>query len=105
MPIFAITMQVPTPSGQEDLVVTWPTQLESDESTIFDIIQIINDYLWFAIALAAMVVLVVGWLKLITGDGNKEVVATANKMIVSSMIAIFVSIVSYAVIKLVVNLF
>lgn len=105
MNVFWITLQVPTPSGQEDIVVTWPTQVESDETTIFDIIQIVNDYLWFAVAGVAMIVLVYGWIKLITGQWNKEVVSSANKMIVSSMIAIFVSIISYALIKLVVNLF
>jgi hypothetical protein len=103
--VFWITLQVPTPSGQEDIVVTWPTQIESDETTIFDIIQIVNDYLWFSVAGVAMIVLVYGWIKLITGQWNKEVVSSANKMIVSSMIAIFVSIISYALIKLVVNLF
>lgn len=103
--VFWITLQVPTPSGQEDIVVTWPTQVESNESTIFDIIQIVNDYLWFSIAWVAMIVLLYGWVKLITGQGKSEVVSAANKMVISAIIAIFVSIVSYAIIKLVVNLF
>ena len=103
--VFAITVQVPTPSGQADIVVTGPTQVESNESTIFDVIQIINDYLWFSIAWVAMVVLIIGWLKLITWQWNKETVWTANKMIVSAMIAIFVAILSYALVKLLVNLF
>lgn len=103
--VFWVTLQVPTPSGQEDIVVTWPTQVESNESTIFDIIQIVNDYLWFSIAWVAMIVLLYGWVKLITGQGKSEVVSAANKMVISAIIAIFVSIVSYAIIKLVVNLF
>ncbi len=103
--VFWITLQIPTPSGQDDIVVTWPTQVESNESTIFDIIQIVNDYLWFAIAWVAMVVLIYWWIKLITAGGNKDAVSTANKMIVSAMIAIFVAILSYAIVKLVVNLF
>jgi len=103
--IFAITLQVPTPSGQDDIVVTGPTQVESNESTIFDIIQIVNDYLRFSVALIAMVLLIYGWIKLITASGNKESVSSANKIIVSAIIAIFVAIVSYALVKLVVNLF
>ncbi len=103
--VFGITLQVPTPSGQEDIVVTWPTQVESDESTVFDIIQIVNDYLWFAIAWVAMVLLVVAGLKLITASGDKEQMTKANNMVIGSMIAIFVSILSYAIVKLVVNLF
>lgn len=103
--VFGITLQVPTPSGQEDIVVTWPTQVESDESTVFNIIQIVNDYLWFAIAWVAMVLLVVAGLKLITASGDKEQMTKANNMVIGSMIAIFVSILSYAIVKLVVNLF
>jgi len=103
--VFAFTLQVPTPSGQEDIVVTWPTQVESNESTIFDIIQIINDYLWFSIAGIAMVVLISAWIKLILAEWDKEKVSSANRMVISSIIAIFVAMVSYAIIKLVINLF
>ena len=105
LPTLAITLQVPTPSGQDDIIMSWPTQIQSNESTIFDVIQIINDYLRFAIVWMAMVVLVFGGIKLIVAGDDKDVVATANKMIISSMIAIFVSMLSYALIKLVVNLF
>jgi len=102
--IFALSVQVPTPSGQDDIIVAEST-IESDESTIFDIIQIVNDYLWFAIAGIAMVVLVVSWLKLILAEWNKEETGKASKMIVSAIIAIFVAMLSYAIIKLIVNLF
>lgn len=105
LPTLAIILQVPTPSGQDDIIMSWPTQIQSNESTIFDVIQIINDYLRFAIVWMAMVVLVFGGIKLIVAGDDKDVVATANKMIISSMIAIFVSMLSYALIKLVVNLF
>lgn len=103
--VFAVTVQVPTPSGQDDIVVTWPTQVESDESTIFDIIQIVNDYLWFAIAGVAMVVIIAAGIKLLIAEWEKDKVSSANRMIISSMIAIFVAMVSYALIKLAVNLF
>jgi len=103
--VFWITLQTPNPHWQEDINVSWFTQIESDETTVFDIIQIINDYLWFAIAGVAMVVLVYWWIKLMTAGGNKDAMSTANKMIIWAIIAIFVAILSYAIIKLVVNLF
>ena len=102
--IFALSVQIPTPSGQDDIIVAEST-IESDESTIFDIIQIVNDYLWFAIACVAMVLIVISGLKLILADWNKEETTKANRMIVSAIIAIFAAMLSYAVIKLVVNLF
>lgn len=101
----AITVQVPTPSGQDDIIITWSPEVKSNESTIFDIIQIVNDYLWFSVALVAMVVLVVGWIKLMSSGGNKDAMSSANKMIIWAIIAIFVAIISYALVKLIVNLF
>ncbi len=103
--VFAFTLQVPTPSGQDDIIVTWPTQIESNESTIFDIIQIINDYLWFAIAGVAMVVLIFAWIKLMIARWNKEDTGAATKMITATIVAIFASMLSYVVIKLIINLF
>ena len=103
--VLAVTLQVPTPSGQENIIVTWPTQLESNESTIFDVIQIINDYLWFAIAGVAMVVLVFAWIKLMIARWNKEDTAAATRMITATIVAIFASMLSYAAIKLIINLF
>lgn len=102
--VFWYNLQIPNSHFQKDINIS-TTRLESDETTVFDIIQIVNDYLWFAIAWIAMVVLVVGWIKLITAGWQKETLSTANKMIVSAFIAIFVSIVSYTIIKLIVNLF
>jgi len=103
--VLAVTLQVPTPSGQEDIVMTWPTQVESNESTIFDVIQIINDYLWFSVAWVAMVVFVYGGIKLIMARWNKEDTWAVTGLIISSVIAIIISIVSYALIRLVINLF
>lgn len=103
--VMAIVVQVPTPSGQEDIVMTWPTQIESNESTIFDVIQIINDYLWFSIAWVAMAVFVFAGIKLIIARWNKEDTSAATKLVTSAMIAIIVSILSYAVIRLIINIF
>ncbi len=46
---FAIVVEVPSSQGQEDVIVTGPTQIQADESTLFETIQTINSYLWFAI--------------------------------------------------------
>lgn len=102
--VFSLSVQIPTPSGQSDIIVAEST-VESNESTLFDVIQIINDYLWFAIAGMAMVVLVYAGIKLIWAEGNKEDITSANKMMVSAIIAIIAAMLSYAIIKLVVNLF
>ena len=52
---FAIVVTVPSSQGQEDVVVTSDTTIiESDESTLFATIQLINSYLWFSIGAICM---------------------------------------------------
>lgn len=102
--VFSYTLKIPPTGGQEDIIVASST-IESNESTIFDVIQIINDYLWFSIAGLAMVVLIYAWIKLILAEWDKEEVKKANRMVISAIIAIFAAMLSYAIIKLVVNLF
>lgn len=102
---FAIVLQVPPVQWQEDIVETWPSQIETDESTLFEIIQIVNKYLWFSIWAIAMVIFVVAGFKLITSWWDPAVVWKANKMLIWSMVALLVSILSYALVRIIVNLF
>jgi hypothetical protein len=46
---FAIVVEVPSSQGQEDVIVTGPTQIQGDESTFFDTIQTVNQYLRFSL--------------------------------------------------------
>jgi len=78
---FAIVVDVPSSQWQEDVIVTWPTQIQADESTLFDIIQIINKYLWFSIGAISMGVLVFWWIKLITANGDAAKMKEANKLL------------------------
>lgn len=46
---YAIVVQVPNNGGQPDVAVTGPTQIQGDESSFFQLIQVINQYLRFSI--------------------------------------------------------
>ena len=102
---FAIVVQVPNNQGQQDVAVTGPTQVQGDESSFFQLIQTINQYLRFGIGVVCMAVLVIGGVKLITANGNPEKLKQANKLLMWALIGIFISILSYSIIRLVVNLF
>jgi hypothetical protein len=57
------------------------------------------------VAGVAMAVFIFAGIKLIIAKGNKESTWAATKLITSAMIAILVSMLSYAVIRLIINLF
>lgn len=101
---FAIVVEVPPSQWQEDIIVTWPTQIQSDESTLFDIIQLINTYLRFTIGAVCMGVLIFWWIKLIMSWWDQAKMKEANKMLIWAMIWIFIAIFSYALVRIIVNI-
>lgn len=102
--IFAFRMDVPTPSWQDDIIVNWSTKVETTETELIDLINIINEYLRFIIAGLAFVIFVYAGITLITW-WSKDKMWKANKMLISSVIAIIVSMLSYTIVKILINLF
>lgn len=102
---FAITVELPRTQGNEDIAVVGPEQISGDEGTFFDTIQMINQYLWFGLGAVCMWVLVFGGIQLITASGDAEKMKKTNKLLMWALIGILISILSYSVIRLVVNLF
>lgn len=102
---YAVVVQIPNSQWQEDVAVTGPTQIQWDESSFFQLIQRINQYLWFGLGVVCMGVLVFGGFKLMTASGDAEKMKQANKLLMWALIGILIVILSYAIIRLVLNLF
>ncbi len=103
--IFAIDIQIPSSQWNEDIIVTWPSQIHTDESTIFEMIQLINQYLWFSIWFVCMIVLIIGGFKLISAEWDAGKTKKANAMFSWAIIWILICILSYAAVRVTVNLF
>ncbi|MFZ2151066.1 MAG: hypothetical protein WAZ12_02120 [Candidatus Absconditicoccaceae bacterium] len=103
--IFAIDIQVPSSQGNEDIIVTGPSQIHTDESTIFEIIQLINQYLRFSIGLICLIVLVIAGFKLISAEGDASKTKKANSILSGAIIGIIICMLSYAAVRIIVNLF
>ncbi len=101
---FAIVVEVPSSQGQEDVIVTGPTQIQGDESTFFDTIQTVNQYLRFSLWSLCMGVLIYWWIKLITAQGDAAKMKEANKLLMWALIGILIAIFSYAIVRIIVNL-
>lgn len=102
---YAIVVDVPPSWGQWDINLVWDTTtIQTDESTIFDIIQTINMYLRFSIWAICMGVLIFWWIKLITANGDPAKMKEANKLLMWALIGILVAIFSYAIVRIIINL-
>lgn len=101
---FAIVVEVPSSQWQEDVIVTWPTQIQWDEGTFFETIQTINTYLRFSLWSICMGVLIFWWIKLITAQWDAAKMKEANKLLMWALIGILIAILSYAIVRIIVNL-
>ena len=101
---FAIVVEVPPSQGQQDVIVTWPTTIQGNESTLFDTIQTINKYLRFSIWAICMGVLIYWWIKLITAQWDAAKMKESNKLLMWALIGILIAIFSYAIVRIIVNL-
>ncbi len=99
-----VTLYGPDAIWQEDVNIE-STQIQWNENTIFTYIQIINKYLWFWIAWVAMAVLIYAWIMIITASWDKSKLGKAGKLASSCIIAIVVAMLSYNLVRLIVNLF
>ncbi len=102
---FAITIELPRAQGNPDIAVIWPEEISGDETTFFNTIQLVNKYLWFWLGVVCMVILVWGGIQLISAWGDAEKMKKTNKLLMWALIGILISILSYSVVRLVVNLF
>ncbi len=103
----AVKVQIPEWDRQSDVMVT-PQESQIDSSTgekdIFELIQIINKYLWFSIGAIALVWLIIWWFRLLTSEGDEEANKKTSKMLLWSAIWIGIAMLSYAIVRLIVNL-
>ena len=101
----AIVLEVPNPEWNKDIAIVWATQISGDESSFFQSIQMVNKYLWMWLWLICMILLIVWGIWLITANGDESKMKNANKTLMGSLIGILISIFSYALVRIVVNLF
>lgn len=103
----AVVIEIPDPEWNSDIWATIvnSTQISWDESSFFNTIQMVNKYLWMSIGLVCMIFLVSAGIWLITANGDEKKMKNANKTLWWAIIWILISIMSYAIIRLVINLF
>jgi hypothetical protein len=99
-----LTLLVPTPSWQEDLNIGWSTSISTDRTELIDVINIVNKYLWFSLWLIAMAIFVYAGILLIVW-WKKDNFDKANKMLLGAWVAIVISMLSYTIVSLLINLF
>ncbi|HNG97796.1 MAG TPA: hypothetical protein PLW93_05980 [Candidatus Absconditabacterales bacterium] len=105
LPSYAVTVEVPG-----DNITTRDTSIPSstiqgDSEDIINLIKLINEYLWFSIASVCLAVAIYAGYQIIMSGGDKAKMQKGNDTLVGALIGIFISLFSYVLMRLVVNLF
>ncbi len=103
--IYAVVVKVPDWNWDDDVAVLWPTTVQWSERDIFVLINKINEYLRFSIWAICMWLLVYAGIKLIFSWWDEEANKKTSNLLIWAVIWIVVSMLSYVIVKLIVNLF
>lgn len=101
---YALVVEIPGQTGPDGTMLAGTTQVQADESTVYETIQVVNSYLRFSIGVVCMAVLIWGGIKLIMAQGDDKKMSEANKLLMGALIGIIIALVSYALVRLITNL-
>lgn len=103
--IFVFAVRVDIPWQVDNSTITSSTITSETDNYWLDLIDKINQHLWFYIWGISMWWIIFGWIKLVISVWNPDSLKTANWIVINSLIWLLVSIFSYWIIKMLINLF
>lgn len=109
MPIFGVEVHLPWDHAGDDLNITIEgqtsnTRVRWDEKTLFKSINVVNDYLWWSFAVICTGLVIYWGFELITANGDKKAMKKAQWTFIWVGIGITLAMLSYLIVKLLVNL-
>lgn len=102
---FAVTVEIPGDSVVARDVNVPGATIEWDSNSIINLIQQINEYLRFSLAAICMGVAIYAWYNIIMTWWDKAKIKKWNQTLVGALVGIVISVFSYVLVRLVVNLF
>ncbi len=105
--VSAVNILVPNKWTSDDYYIPKGSSsiITSDGDTITRTIQTVNQYLRYWLWLVLLIIIIVSWLKIIFSNGNKEILKKNLKIMWYSLIWLVVAILSYVIVRIVINLF
>jgi hypothetical protein len=79
--------------------------IDANADSYLNVINIVNDYLWFALAAVCVGTLIYVGIKLMTARWDKAKVQQANKALVGMVIGLWIAYFSYTIIRIIANWF
>lgn len=80
------------------------TRIDGNPDKVLNTISFVNEYLWFLIGFLCFIFLIYNGVKLVAARGDKEDMKKATKGLTGSAIGIAICSISYAFVRVIVNL-
>ncbi len=101
-----LELTLPAGEGYSDLqTATQTSRVYSNNDDVFSLVNLANKYLWFALWVVAMVVIVIAGFKLVTARWDDKEMKKVNNMLIATVAWVFIAIFSYLIVRVVSNLF
>ncbi len=108
MPIFGVTVYVPSSNGSPDYIVKSTAirneSAEKSNDLLLKVINFFNEYLWLAFGIVCTAVAIYGWFRLITSNWDKKAMKQWIWALIWSAAWIAIAMLSYMLINLLANL-
>lgn len=103
--VFWVTIEIPPVNGSDDIISPDGDTIIWETNSWMNLMKQANEYVWFVLFLVAMIMLIVGGYWLITAEWDSAYLKKANKLVIYGLVWIVISISSYFIVKLLVNMF
>ena len=100
-----LTLPSPGQWNRDLQTATQTARVYGDQNDVTNTINLVNKYLWFALWVISMVVLVIAGIKLITARWDEKVMKSVNQLIIWLVVGIVIAIFSYLLVRLIANVF
>lgn len=83
----------------------WDVIQKDGSYSLLNIIEFINDYLWFAIWFVCFLFMVINWIKLITSRWDEKETSKAMQALIWCVVWIVICLSAYIIVNIVIRLF
>jgi len=103
----SFSYQVDLPNSTNDIKsqIWWSVDSLSSQDYYQSLASVINKYLWFFMWVISLWMVLYAWFLLVSSNGKADDHKKANNILVWWLIGIFVSLLSYIIVKLLIHLF
>lgn len=103
LPVLGVEVRLPTDRPGDNITNNGKTQINANEDTLYNTINLVNEYLWWSFWVIAMGMLIYVWYLAITGSWDSKIYKKIIWGLIWIAFGLGIAMLSSALVKIVVN--